>query len=68
MIGKTIIKVLIGKTPSGAYHLYHRHMKGPISDRQLFKVSGMLEKLDPGDEIMADKGFFIQDLLIAQGI
>ena len=60
---------MIGKTPSGAYHLYHRHMKGLyLSDHQLFEVSGMLEQLEPGDEIMADKGFFIQDLLIPQGI
>lgn len=34
--------------------------EGSISDRKLVEVSGLLEA---GDEIMADKGFTIQDLL-----
>ena len=31
--------------------------EGSISDRKLVQVSGLLDKLETGDEIMADKGF-----------
>ena len=36
---------------------------GSISDREIVNVSGFLDKLNPGDAVMADKGFSIQDLL-----
>ena len=41
---------------------------GSISDRRLVEVSGLLEKLEPGDEVMADKGFQIQDILAPLGV
>ena len=41
---------------------------GSISDRQLFIELGLLEKLDPGDSIMADKGFNIFDILECNGL
>ena len=41
---------------------------GSISDRQLFIQSGLLEKLEPGDGIMADKGINISDLLVPHGV
>ena len=62
------IKVLIGVTPSGAISFVSEAYEGSISDRKLVEVSGLLEKLEPGDEIMADKGFTIQDLLIPYGV
>ena len=42
--------------------------KGSISDKKLVEQSGLLDKLEVGDEIMADKGFDIQDLLAPIGV
>ena len=60
---RNTIKVLIGITPSGVISLVSKCYEGSISDRKLVELSGLLEKLEPGDDIMADKGFQIQDLL-----
>jgi hypothetical protein len=34
-----------------------------MSDKEIVRKSGFLEHLNPGDVVMADKGFNIQDLL-----
>ena len=52
-------------TPSEAISFVSEVYEGFISDRKLVEVSVLLE---PGDEVMADKGFTIQDLLIPHGI
>jgi len=39
-----------------------------ISDKRLVEVSRLLKKLEPCDEVMADKGFQIQDLLASLGV
>ena len=39
--------------------------EGSISDKRLVEVSELLEMLDAGDEIMADKCFLIQDICIS---
>ena len=65
---KNTVKVLIGVTPSGAISFVSEAYEGSISDRKLVEVSGLLKKLEPDDEIMADKGFTIQDLLIPCGV
>ena len=63
---RNTVKVLIGVTPSGAISDCY---EGSISDKKkLVEVSGLLEKLEPGDEIMADKGFLIQDMLAPLGV
>ena len=36
---------------------------GSISDKEIVNVSSFLAKLQPGDAVMADKGFNIQDYL-----
>lgn len=62
------IKVLVGITPSGAISFVSQAYEGSISDRKLVEYSGLLDKLEEGDELMADKGFLIQDLLTPIGV
>jgi len=65
---RNTVKILIGVTPSGAISFVSDAYEGSISDRKLVEVCGLLEKLEPGDEIMADKGFTIQDMLVPYGV
>lgn len=65
---RNTVKVLIGVTPSGAISYVSQSFEGSISDRKLVKLSGLLQILEPGDEILADKGFLIQDLLAPLGV
>ena len=65
---RNTVKVLIGVTPSGAISFVSQAYEGSISDCKLVEMCGLLEKLEPGDEIMADKGFTIHDLLILYGV
>lgn len=34
-----------------------------ISDKEIVSAGGFLDKLQPGDAVMADKGFIVQDFL-----
>ena len=65
---RNTVKVLIGIMPSGPVTFISDCYEGSISDKKLVQVSGLLEKLEPGDEIMADKGFLIQDILAPLGV
>ena len=38
-------------------------MGGNASDEQIVKESRLLDLLEKGDSVMADKGFLIQDLI-----
>ena len=41
---------------------------GNILDRKLTQRSGLLDLLEPGDSVMADRGFTIADLLDQRGV
>ena len=52
---------LVCKTPSGAHFFVSKLHRDSTSDRELFERSGLLSLLEPGDLIMADRGFTIAD-------
>ena len=59
----TTLKGLVGITPSGAVSFISKLYTGSISDREIVKRCGILDLLEDGDGVMADKGFTIEDLL-----
>jgi len=56
-------KLLVGITPSGAFSFISDLYSGAISDRAITIRSGLLEKQEPMDDVMADRGFNLRDLV-----
>ena len=55
------IKVLIGITPQGVVSFISECWGGRVSDVHLTECCGILKKLLPGDIVLADRGFTIED-------
>jgi len=56
-----IVKLLIGITPQGSVVFIFKGWEGRVSDVHLTENYGLLKKLLPGDMILADQRFTIQD-------
>ena len=61
-------KCLIGISPRGAVTFISKLFPGSITDRQLTEKSRLLQRLERGDSVMADRGFDIQDDLTPIGV
>ena len=57
-------KFLLGIAPNGQVTFLSKLYSGSISDRRIVLKSGFIEKLEAGDNVMADRGFNIRDLLL----
>ena len=62
------MKGLVGISPLRVVSFMSKLHTGSISDRELTKASGLYKLLSPGDDVMANKGFDIQDDLSKYGV
>ena len=58
------VKVLVGLSETGTVTFVSEAYGGSTSDRQVFERSGLLQKLEANDVVVAGRGFNIQDLLL----
>ncbi|XP_059405919.1 uncharacterized protein LOC132140883 [Carassius carassius] len=55
------LKYLIGITPRGSISFISQGWQGDVSDKHVTENSGLLNKLFPGDLVLADRGIDIKD-------
>jgi len=61
--GMNSFKVIVGVAPNAVITYVSKLFPGSISDKAIVQESGLLQHLTPGDMILADKGFLIQDIV-----
>ncbi|KAH9377966.1 hypothetical protein HPB48_015078 [Haemaphysalis longicornis] len=60
-------KFLVAVSPAGAITFISKAWGGRVSDKELTAKCGLLDKIDEGDVILADRGFKCEELLAAKG-
>lgn len=55
------VKFLIGISPQGSISFLSKAWGGRTSDKYLTERCGILKKLVPGDQLLADRGFTVRD-------
>ena len=66
--GHNTAKYLVGISPNGLIMFISRSYGGRASDKYIVNDCGFLDYLRPGDEIMADRGFTIDEELFVRKV
>ena len=66
--GTNTFKCLLGIAPHGAITFISSLYTGCMSDVEITKLCGLLDHLEPGDDVMADKGFTLWKVLAERGV
>ena len=61
------VKILVGISPTGAVSFISNAFGGRASDKLITQKSGFLNNLEYGDQVLADRGFLIQEELVSRG-
>ena len=62
----TTMKALIAVTPKGAACFIFDLYEGSVSDVDIFEKCGIIKHIEPGDVLLVDKGFTVEDLLLSR--
>lgn len=65
---KNTAKTIVGTTPGGLLSALTPAYAGSATDRQIVERMDILDRLEPGDAVMADKGFDIADILASRAV
>ena len=60
-------KLLVATSPRGTFTFISSLWTGSISDKRIVQESGFMDLIERGDDVMADRGFLIRDLLAEKG-
>jgi len=66
--GACVVNFLVGIRGGGSISYVSDGFEGGISDRSLLEMSGLKELLEPGDLILVDRGFNVQDKMDEIGV
>jgi len=62
------IKFLVGISPTGSITFLSKSWGGRASDKTITKSSGLIDLLEEGDIVMADRGFSFPEYFAAKGV
>lgn len=67
-ISTNTLKYLIAITPNASCSFVSKGFSGSTSDKKITAQLGLVDKFEEGDDCMADRGFYIEEILKVKGV